>query len=179
MKFLFDLFPLLLFFIAFKFWGIFTATATAIVTALLQIVWVAWRKRRVDLMLWVNLAVITVFGGATLIFHNEAFIKWKPTVLYWLFSIVMVTTQFGFHKNPIKATLGSKIVLPERIWNQLNLAWTIFFVALGGFNLVIAYYLSTEMWVNFKLFGSSLCMLVFIIGQSLWLTKYVQEIPKD
>ncbi len=179
MKFLFDLFPLLLFFIAFKFWGIFTATATAIVATLLQIVWVAWRKRQVDTMLWVNLAVITVFGGATLVFHNEAFIKWKPTVLYWLFSIVMVAAQLGFRKNPIKGMLGSKIILPEQVWNHLNLAWAIFFVVLGGFNLVIAYYLSTEMWVNFKLFGSSLCMLIFIIGQSFWLTKYVRESSED
>ncbi len=179
MKFLFDLFPLLVFFIAFKVWGIYAATATAIAATVLQIIWVALRKRRVEPMLWVNLGVIGIFGGATLIFHNESFIKWKPTVLYWLFAIAMMVAQFGFQKNSLKGMLNNKIDLPQRAWDQLNVAWAIFFAVLGALNLVIAYYLSTEMWVNFKLFGSSVLMLIFILAQSLWLAKHIQEKQKN
>ena len=179
MKFFFDLFPLLVFFIVFKFWGIFTATATAMGATVLQIIWVAVRKRRVDTMLWVNLMVIILFGGATLTFHNEAFIKWKPTVLYWVFASAMLVAQLSFRKNALKGMLNHKIDLPEKIWQQLNLAWSLFLAVLGALNLVIAYYFSTEMWVNFKLFGSSVLMLIFIVAQGVWLAKYIQEKPKN
>ncbi|HEX3636939.1 MAG TPA: septation protein A, partial [Paraburkholderia sp.] len=123
MKFLFDLFPILLFFVAFKIWGIYTATAVAIVATLVQIAWVAFRHRKVDPMLWVSLGVVVVFGGATLVLHNDTFIKWKPTALYWLFAGALIVSQAGFGKNLIEAMMGKQIVLPHRIWGQLNLAW--------------------------------------------------------
>jgi intracellular septation protein len=175
MKFLFDLFPIILFFIAFKIWGIFTATAVAIGATLVQIAWVAFRHRKVDPMLWISLGVVTVFGGATLVLHNDTFIKWKPTVLYWAFSVVLIVSQFAFGKNLIEAMMGKQITLSHRIWGQLSIVWAVFFVLLGILNLLVAYHFSTDAWVNFKLFGATGCLLVFIVGQSLWLAKYMKE----
>ncbi|PLZ03716.1 septation protein A [Burkholderia sp. WAC0059] len=175
MKFLFDLFPILLFFVAFKLWGIFTATAVAIVATLVQIAWVAFRHRKVDPMLWVSLAIVTVFGGATLVLHDETFIKWKPTVLYWAFSVALIASQLGFGKNLIEAMMGKQIVLPQRVWGQLNVVWAIFFVLLGFVNLFVAYHFSTDAWVDFKLFGATGLLVVFIVGQSLWLARYMKE----
>ena len=141
MKFLFDLFPIILFFVAFKIWGIFTATAVAIVATLVQIAWVAFRHRKVDPMLWVSLGVVTVFGGATLVLHNDTFIKWKPTVLYWAFSVALIVSQLAFNKNLIEAMMGKQITLPHAIWGKLNIVWAVFFVLLGLVNLFVAYQL--------------------------------------
>ncbi len=176
MKFLFDLFPLLLFFLTFKLWGIFAATAVAMAATLVQIVWMAAWHRRVDPMLWVSLGIVTVFGGATLFLHDEIFIKWKPTALYGLFAAALAIAQFGFGKNLIQAALGKQVTLPSRIWSQLNIAWMMFFAALGLLNLVVAYRFSTGAWVNFKLFGTTACLAIFIIAQSIWLIKYL---PKE
>jgi intracellular septation protein len=175
MKFLFDLFPVILFFVVFKVGGIFAATATAIAATLLQIAWVAYRHRRVDPMLWVSLVVVGVFGGATLILHNETFIKWKPTVLYWVFGVALVGAQLGWGKNLIKAMMGKQLVLPDPVWNKLGFAWGVFFLVLGVLNLVIAFNYPTDTWVNFKLFGGTGCMLVFIVAQSLWLARYMKQ----
>jgi len=175
MKFLFDLFPIILFFAAFKLWGIFTATAVAIGATLVQIAWVALRHRKVDPMLWLSLGIVTVFGGATLVLHNETFIKWKPTVLYWAFSVILLGSQLGFGKNLIEAMMGKQIALPQRIWTQLNLVWAIFFVLLGILNLFVAFHFSTDAWVDFKLFGATGLLVVFVVAQSLWLSRYIKE----
>ncbi|CAB3795448.1 putative intracellular septation protein A [Paraburkholderia caffeinitolerans] len=175
MKFLFDLFPIILFFVAFKMWGIFTATAVAIVATLAQIAWVAFRHRKVDPMLWLSLGIVVVFGGATLMLHDETFIKWKPTVLYWAFSVVLLVSQVVFGKNLIEAMMGKQITLPPRIWTQLNFIWSIFFALLGILNLFVAYHFSTDAWVDFKLFGATGILVVFIVGQSLWLSRYMKE----
>lgn len=175
MKFLFDLFPIILFFVAFKLWGIFTATAVAIGATLVQIAWVAFRHRKVDPMLWLSLGIVTVFGGATLMLHDETFIKWKPTVLYWAFAVVLMVSQLGFGKNLIEAMMGKQITLPARVWAQLNVVWSIFFALLGLLNLFVAYHFSTDAWVNFKLFGATGILVVFIVGQSLWLSRYMKE----
>jgi intracellular septation protein len=175
MKFLFDLFPIILFFVAFKIWGIYTATAVAIGATLVQIAWVAFRHRKVDPMLWVSLGVVVVFGGATLVLHNDTFIKWKPTALYWLFAVALIVSQVGFNKNLIEAMMGKQIVLPHRVWGQLNIAWAVFFAILGVVNLFVAFNYTTDQWVNFKLFGATGCLLAFIVAQSLWLAKHVKE----
>ncbi len=177
MKFFFDLFPILLFFIAFKIWGIFVATAVAIGAAVLQIVWVLTRRQRVDPMLWVNLGIISVFGGATLFFHNELFIKWKPTVLYALLAGTLLLSKWIWNKNLLQTIMGTKLFLPTEAWTKLNFAWAGFFLVLGAFNIVIAYTCSTPTWVTFKLFGSTVGMIIFIIAQSIWLAKYVRQNP--
>lgn len=175
MKFMFDLFPIILFFVAFKLWGIFTATAVAIVATLVQIAWVAFRHRKVDPMLWLSLGIVVIFGGATLVLHDETFIKWKPTVLYWAFSVVLMVSQVALGKNLIEAMMGKQISLPPRIWTQLNFIWSVFFALLGILNLFVAFHFSTDAWVDFKLFGATGILVVFIVGQSLWLSRYIKE----
>lgn len=174
MKFLFDLFPVLLFFAAFKLADIYVATAVAIVATVAQIAWVWLRHRKVEPMQWISLAIIAVFGGATLALHNETFIKWKPTVLYWLFGAVLLGSV-AFRRNLIRKMMEKQIALPDAVWGTLNLAWAGFFIVMGVLNLVVAYNFSTDIWVNFKLFGGMGLMLVFIVIQSLWLSRHMRE----
>jgi intracellular septation protein len=173
MKFLFDLFPVILFFIVYKFFGIYAATATAIIATIVQIGWVKYRHGKVDGALIASGVIIVVFGGATLLLHDESFIKWKPTVLYWLFAISLAVTNILFKKNLIRSLMDKKISMPEKIWDKLNLAWAIFFAVLGCLNLYVAFNFSTDTWVNFKLFGTMGLMLVFVIGQSIALDKHM------
>ena len=173
MKFLFDLFPVILFFVAFKFFGIYIATAVAIVATVAQIAWVCYRHRKIDNIQWVTLGVIVVFGGATLLLHDETFIKWKPTVLYWLFGAALLVAEFGFRKNLIKAMMGKQITLADSIWRWLLMSWIGFFVIMGVLNLYVAFNFSTDAWVNFKLFGGTGLMLAFVVLQALFLAKYV------
>lgn len=175
MKFLFDLFPVILFFIVFKTAGIFAATAAAIAATLVQIGWVKFRHGKVDGMLIASGVIVVVFGGATLLLHDETFIKWKPTVLYWLFAAVLSGAELFWHKNLIRTMLGQQIDMPEPIWRKLNHAWAGFFALLGFANLYVAFNYATETWVNFKLFGTTGLMLAFVVLQSLLLSKYVQE----
>ena len=175
MKFLFDLFPVILFFVAYKFAGIYVATGTAIAATFAQIGWVWFRHRKVDAMLWVSLGLITVFGGATLVFQNPTFIKWKPTVLYWLFATVLLVSATLLKKNLIRKMLEEQVKLPEPMWMKLNLSWVAFFAAMGVANLYVAFNFSESDWVNFKLFGGMGLMLVFIVLQGLLLARYVEE----
>lgn len=175
MKLLFDLFPVILFFVAFKIQGIYIATAVAIAATVIQVSWVKFRHGKVDTMLWVSFAIIAVFGGATLLLQDETFIKWKPSVLYWLFSAALLISNIFFNKNLIKKMLQEKITLPEQVWQRLNLSWSVFFALLGVINLYVAYNYSTDSWVNFKLFGFTGLMLLFILAQGAWLSKYAEE----
>jgi intracellular septation protein len=204
MKFLFDLFPVILFFAMFK-WGesnpeaalalaqqymaslisggavtsaqapIMLATAIAILATFGQIAYLKIRGRKVDTMLWISLAIISVFGGATIYFHNETFIKWKPTVLYWCFGAALLLSQVFAGKNLIRLMMEKQIVLPDSVWQRLNLSWAVFFGAMGVINLYVAYNFPTGFWVNFKVFGVTGMIIVFIIGQSLVLSKYVKD----
>jgi intracellular septation protein len=174
-KFLFDLFPVILFFVIFKISGIFAATAAAIVATLCQIAWVKYRHGKVDGMLIASGIIIVVFGGATLLLQDETFIKWKPTVLYWLFAVVLSCAELFWNKNLIRSMMGQQIAMPDAVWKKLNHAWAGFFAALGFANLYVAFNFATETWVNFKLFGTMGLMFVFVILQSLYLGKYMKE----
>jgi intracellular septation protein len=175
MKFLFDLFPVILFFVAFKFFGIYIATGVAIAATFVQIGWLWLRKRKIDNMLWVSLGVITVFGGATLLLHDETFIKWKPTVLYWLFGATLLIAEFAFRKNLIKAMMDKQMTLPAAVWRKLLFSWTVFFALMGVLNLYVAFNYSTDTWVNFKLFGGMGLMLVFVLLQGVMLSKHLDD----
>ncbi len=175
MKLLFDLIPVLLFFVAYKIWGIYVATAVAIAATVLQIIWTKYRHGKVDTMLWVTFAIVSILGGATLLLHNENFIKLKPTALYWIFSAILLFSNLFFNKNLMRALLHEKIALPVHAWNRLNLIWSLFFAALGFINLYVAYNFSTDSWVNFKLFGFTGLMVIFILAQGAWLAKYIDE----
>ncbi|VCU71998.1 putative intracellular septation protein A [Pigmentiphaga humi] len=175
MKLLFDLFPLLLFFAAYKFADIYVATGVAMAASVLQIVWLLARRRKIEPMHWINLTIIVVFGGATLFLHDETFIKWKPTVLYWLFAAVLAGGQWLFRRNFLRSMLGAQIQLADTVWNRLNMAWVTFFAAVGALNLYVAYRWPTEIWVNFKVFGIFGLLLVFIVLQSIYLGRHIKQ----
>jgi intracellular septation protein len=175
MKFLFDLAPVLAFFIAFKLADIYVATAVAIVTTFVQVAWLKLRGKRVDAMLWASLAIIVVFGGATLALQDETFIKWKPTVLYWLLGAVLGGAAVLFRRNLVRAMLSEQVRLPDPVWNRLNWSWVGFFAFMGALNLYVAYNFSTDLWVNFKLFGGMGLMLVFVVAQAFVLARHVED----
>jgi intracellular septation protein len=177
MKFLFDLFPVLLFFVAFKLADIYVATGVAIAASLLQVAWLKLRRQRVEPMLWASLAIIVVFGGATLVLQDETFIKWKPTVLYWLFGVVLAGAALVFRRNLIRSMLSEQVKLPEPMWARLNWSWVGFFAFMGAANLYVAYHYPTDLWVNFKLFGGMGLMLLFVVVQALFLARYMEEKP--
>lgn len=199
MKLLFDLFPVILFFLAYQYGsanpdqaamllstlglgldsavkpGVFLATAVAILATLGQILWTWLRHRKVDGMLWVSFGLIAVFGGATLLLQDENFIKWKPTVLYWLFALALGLGPVLFERNFIRMMMDKQISLPDTIWSRLNLAWAGFFTVMGGANLLVAFNFSTDTWVDFKMFGTLGLMVVFIVLQGLYLSRHIQE----
>ena len=175
MKFLFDLFPVILFFAAFKLADIYVATAVAIGATFLQIGLLALLKRRIEPMLWVSLAIIVVFGGATLALRDETFIKWKPTVLYWLFGAILAGSALLFRRNLMRSMLSTQVRLPDAVWTRLNWSWIGFFAFMGVANLLVAFSFSTDQWVNFKLFGATGLMLVFVVGQALFLARHMPE----
>jgi intracellular septation protein len=178
MKFLFDIFPVIVFFVTFKIHGIYAATAVAIAATFVQVGWSWARHRKVDNMLWASLAIIVVFGGATLLLRDETFIKWKPTVLYWLFGAVLLLSELLFRKNLIRAMMGRQMTLPEPVWKKVNLSWIGFFALMGALNLYVAYNFSTEAWVDFKLFGGIGLLLAFAFVQALMLSRYIEQEPR-
>ena len=174
MKFLFDFFPVILFFVAYKFSDIFVATGVAIAASVLQIGWMLVRRRKVSGMQWTGLVVIVLFGGATLVLRDETFIKWKPTVLYWVGGVVFLGA-LAFGQNLVKAIMAEGIEMPEPIWRKLAIAWGAFFLLLGTLNLWVAYHFSTDTWVNFKVFGGTGLMLAFVIAQALWISRHLPD----
>lgn len=205
MKFLFELFPVILFFGVFK-WGeghtdaalglvsqylsgimsdgaitasqapILLATAVAIIASLAQIAYLLAQRRKIGGMLWVSLAIIVVFGGATIYFHDDTFIKWKPTILYWCFAAALIINQVFIKKNLVRAMMEKQVSLPEPVWGKLNLIWSIFFATMGLLNLYVAFSYTTDVWVDFKMFGTMGLMLVFIIAQGLFLSKHMKDV---
>ncbi|GAB1393514.1 septation protein A [Rhodocyclaceae bacterium] len=175
MKFLFDLFPVILFFAAYKFADIYVATGVAIAATVGQIAWVHFRHGKVDKMLWVSLGLIVVFGGMTLILRDPTFIKWKPTILYWIFATALLGSILFFKKNLIRSMLEQQVALPEPLWMKLNLAWVAFFAFMGGLNLYVAKHYDEATWVNFKLFGGMGLMFAFIILQGVLLAPYIPD----
>jgi intracellular septation protein len=177
MKFLFDLLPVILFFVAFKLADIYVATGVAIAASFAQVGWLKLRGKKVEPMLWASLAIIAVFGGATLLLQDETFIKWKPTVLYWMFGLVLAAAALLFRRNLIRAMLSEQVQLPEPVWSRLNWSWIGFFAFMGAANLYVAYNYSTDLWVNFKLFGGMGLMLLFVVAQALFLARHIDEKP--
>jgi intracellular septation protein len=175
MKFLFDFFPILLFFIAYKFFDIYIATGVAIGATIVQCA-LSWMKTRtIGTMQLVALAVIILFGGLTLYLHDEQFIMWKPTVINWLLGGAFLLSQFVGRKTAIERLLGTNLTLPQPVWRRLNLAWITFFLTLGGVNLYVMHSFDRDTWVNFKLFGMLGLTVIFIVIQSIYLSRYVAE----
>lgn len=207
MKFLFDFFPVLLFFGVYKYgdhnqdWAhrmaveylgplvaggavpasqsaILLATAAAIVATALQIGYLVARGRKVDNMLWLSLGVILVAGGATIYFHDETFIKWKPTILYWAFAAALLVAQLVYRKNLMRSVMEAHLSLPDAVWTRVGYVWIIFFVAMGLLNLLMAFVVfrtDTSAWVSFKLFGFTGIFFAFTMAQAMMLSKYIKE----
>ena len=174
MKFLYDLLPVILFFISYKIYDIFIATGVAIIATLLQVLYDYIKNKNIDKMLLFNGATITILGGLTIIFQDKTFIMWKPSVLYWLFAAVLFISNYFFNKNLIKLAMGQKIELEDSYWNNLNNAKGLFFIMLGFINLYVAYNYEEDTWVNFKLFGITGILFIYII----FLTIYISKVSK-
>jgi intracellular septation protein len=209
MKLLFDFLPIILFFVTFKYaesqkdWAasfatdhfggvvsggvvgvgeapVLLATIVVIFATLLQIGYLLARCRKIDLMLWVSLVLVVALGSATIWFRSETFIKWKPSVLYWVMGLAFWLSQLIFRKNLLKALIGSQLTLPAPVWQRLNFAWVAFFALMGLLNIYVAYSFSTDTWVNFKLFGGIGLMLLFTLGQGIYLSRYLpHDEPHD
>ncbi|WP_019896339.1 septation protein A [Hydrogenovibrio halophilus] len=179
MKLLFDLFPVILFFIAFKMYGIYIATAVAIVASIAQVAFVYAKNRKVEKMHLITLALIVILGGATLIFQDEDFIKWKPTVVNWGFALVFVASHFIGKKPIIERMMDQAITLPKQAWLRLSQMWVAFFVFSGVANIYVAYQYSTDTWVNFKLFGLMGLTFAFIVLQGLYIARYVKQDERE
>jgi len=175
MKFLFDLFPVLCFFAVYWISDIYVATVAAIAATIGQVAWLRMRKRRVEPVLWVSLALIVVFGGLTLFLQDKRFIMWKPTVLYWLFAGALAVSATLFRKNLIRSMLGKEIRLPDPVWAGLNWSWVGFFVLMGFANIYVAMNFEEPTWVKFKLIGGTGLMLLFVAGQALFLARHVEQ----
>ncbi len=176
MKLLFDFFPILLFFIAYKVSDIYVATGVAIAASFIQ-VGIAWLKtRKIEPMHLLTLVIIVVFGGLTLYLQDEQFIKWKPTVINWLFGIVFLASQWLGEKTMIERMMSASLSLRSEIWRRLNLSWTLFFFILGGVNRFVMYTFDTATWVNFKLFGMLGLTFLFVILQSFYLSRHLPEL---
>lgn len=202
MKLLFDFLPVILFFGTFKYaeahktWAadfatrhlglmvsggkvgpaeapVLLATVVVIAATLAQVAWLKLRGRKVDAMLWVSLTLVVVLGGLTVWFHSETFIKWKPSVLYWAMGVSLWLSPLLFKRNLLKALLGEQLQLPAKVWHRLNFAWVAFFAVMGFLNIWVAYHFETATWVNFKLFGGIGLMLVFMVLQGLWISRYL------
>ncbi|MBV8033492.1 septation protein A [Roseateles sp.] len=202
MKLLLDFLPLILFFVAFKgaeghpdaaaafateHFGflvqggivgpqeapVLLATVVVMVATLAQAAILKARGKKIDLMLWISLALVVVLGGATVWFHNETFIKWKPTGLHWAMALTLWISQAWFGKNLIQAMLGAELRLPDAVWLRLNRAWVLFFAAMGVANLYVAYHFTTSAWANFKVFGVTGLIVLFTLAQGLYLGKHL------
>ncbi len=207
MKILFDFLPILLFFVTFKYaeshkeWAaafatehlsfmvaggtvglteapVMLSTVVVVIATLAQVAWLKARGKKVDLMLWISLALVVVLGGLTVWLHSETFIKWKPTGLYWAMGAVFLISQALFGRNMLKLMLGEQMELPEPVWRRLGLAWVAFFALMGVLNLWVAYNFDTSTWVNFKLFGATGLMLLFTLGQGLYISRHLPEEAK-
>jgi intracellular septation protein len=208
MKILLDFLPILLFFGTFKYaesqkeWAarfasehfgflvsggvvgtgeapVLLATLVVMVATLAQILFLLARGKKIDMMLWISLALVVVLGGATVWFHSETFIKWKPSVLYWAMGLSFWISQTFFRKNLLQAMMGAQLELPSGVWQRLNFAWIAFFALMGLLNLYVAYSFDTSTWVNFKLFGGMGLMLVFTLAQGIYLTRHIKPDDAD
>ena len=174
MKLLFDFFPILLFFAAYKFSDIYVATAVGIVATVAQIAWARWRTGKVEPLQWVSLAIIGVLGGLTIALHDNTFIKLKPTILYWTLAGVLLVSQGLMKGSPMKRVMGSQIELPDPVWRTMGWAWMAFFAVMGALNLWVAFHFDEATWVNFKLFGGMGLMVLFILAQAVWLGRHMK-----
>lgn len=174
MKLLFDFLPILLFFIAYKMADIYVATAVLIVVTLAQTGWIWLRQRRIEKLPLFTAGLVLVLGGATLLLKDPMFVKWKPTVVNWLFAVAFLGSRFIGQKTLLERMVGGQLELPAPVWVKLTFAWVIFFFAMGVANLYVAFNFDENTWVNFKLFGMLGLTLVFVLAQGAYMSRYLK-----
>ncbi len=175
MKLLFELFPVLLFFVAYKIYGIYVATAVMIITSLLQAFYLWRRDGAIPTMHWVTLGLVVFFGGLTLVLQDPTFVKIKPTIVNWLFASAFIIAPFIGGKTLPQRMMEANVELPESKWKSLNVAWILFFIALGGLNVAVAFNFSEDAWVNFKLYGLMGLTFVFALAQGFYIARHMQS----
>ncbi len=175
MKFLYDFFPILLFFVAYKTYDIYVATAVAIAAAGVQTFGYWLKHKRFEKMHLVTFGLLSVFGGLTLALHDPTFIKWKPTVINWLFATVFLGSHFIGKKIIVERMMDHAIQAPAPVWKKLSYAWILFFIGIGVLNLYVAFNYNEDTWVNFKLFGMLGITIIFVLAQGLYLAQFVQD----
>lgn len=173
MKQILDFIPVLLFFIAYKLYDIYVATAVVMIATLLQVTYTWFRYRKVDTMQWITLGLIVIMGGATLYLQDEQFIKWKLSIIEWLFGLAFLGSQFIGNKPFVERIMSANINFPDNVWKRLNLLWASFFMSVGFINLYVMYNFSTDEWVTFKTFGVPSLLVIFIVAQMFFLYKYI------
>jgi intracellular septation protein len=187
MKFLYDLLPLLLFFAAFRLYDIYVATVVAVVASIVQVGLYWLKHRRFEMMHLVTLGVLVVFGGLTVLLRDDTFIKWKPTLVYWIIGVAFLASHWIGKKPLAERLLGSQIDLPGKVWARQNMSWAVFFLATGALNLYVAFYYRPELdetarqaiWVNFKVFGLMGLTLAFTLAQGIYLARYLNDKPQS
>lgn len=175
MKQLGELIPIILFFVAYKFYDIYVATGVVIVATFILVGYTWCRYKKVETMQWVTLGLILVMGGATIYLQDEQFIKWKLTIIEWLFAAAFIISQFFGKKPLVERMMGASLELPPALWNKLNLMWAIFFIIVGFINIYVMQNYNTDDWVTFKTFGVPGLMIVFIITQMFFIYKYIPK----
>ncbi|MGZ8183617.1 MAG: septation protein A [Methylobacter sp.] len=175
MKQLIEFIPIILFFIAYKVYDIYVATAVVMVATIIQITYAWFKHRKIESMQWITLALVVVMGGATLYFQDEQFIKWKFSIIEWLFGLAFLGSQFIGKKTFIERMMSANLTMPSLVWKRLNLSWASFFISIGFLNVYVMYNYDTDDWVSFKTFVAPGLMVVFMVVQMIFLYKYVPE----
>ena len=179
MKILIDFFPILLFFGAYKWFDIYSATGVLMAATVLQMATIYAIDRKLQTLHKATLVLVLLFGTLTLALHDDRFIKWKPTVLYAAMAIALAVALWVLRKNFLKLMLGSQLDLPDAVWGRLNVAWIVYCAFMAAINGYVAAAYSTETWVNFKLWGYAF-PLVFIVGQGLYISRHLKpDNPSD
>ncbi|MCK5817774.1 MAG: septation protein A [Psychromonas sp.] len=179
MKQFLEFIPLIIFFIIYKMFNIYAATASLMISMAIVLIISYFKDGKIGKMQWITFAMIMVFGTLTLALHDDAFIKWKVTVVYAVFTIVLLVTQFIYKKPAIKQMLSKELTLPEKVWNNLNLGWAILFAVLAVLNLYIAFNMPINVWVNFKVFGLMGITLVFTVLSGIYIYKYLPKTKEE
>ncbi|MTD39560.1 septation protein A [Erwinia sp. CPCC 100877] len=173
MKQLLDFLPLIVFFAFYKLYDIFVATGALMVATALALIFSWYKYRKIEKMALITFVLVAIFGGLTLFFHSDEFIKWKVTVIYGLFAAALLIGQWVMKKNLIKSMLGKEITLPDSVWSRLNLAWALFFIICGLANIYVAFWLPQNVWVNFKVFGLTALTLVFTLLSGVYMYRHM------
>jgi intracellular septation protein len=175
MKLFFDFLPGLLFLGALLLFDIYTATVVVMVAMAVQVAALLALRKKVSGIQWFTLGVVLLFGAATLLLRDPTFIKWKPTVINWMFAGLLLAGPAFMGKNFLRLMLQEHMTAPDRVWANLNLAWALVFVLIGALNLVVAYNFSEQTWGFFKVFGITGLLLVFSVAQAVYLSRFMPE----